>query len=313
MDEISAYARERIEKGSKSFAAAARLFDEETRDSVALLYAWCRHCDDAIDGQELGFATARQESPIGQRLAALEAQTRLAIAGEADEPAFVALSRVLARHGIDERLAFEHLAGFAMDAAGTRYATVDDTLAYCWHVAGAVGVMMAQVMGVRARDRDTLRRAADLGIAFQLTNIARDVMDDAAAGRVYLPADWLEAEGVAPSGVAERANRAAVHRVTVRLLALADDYYRSATYGLAALPPRAALAIGAARSVYRAIGRLVARRGARAWDRRAIVGRGGKLAATASGAGLALWSRLRASVRRPPPRADLWTPQLLRE
>jgi len=309
MDEIASFARQRIEKGSKSFAMAARLFDADMRASVYMLYAWCRRCDDEIDGQELGFAATGSAPPIAARLAMIEEKTRAALAGEACEPEFVALARVMRQHRIPDWLPFEHLAGFAMDAAATSYRSLDDTLKYCWHVAGAVGVMMAMVMG--ARGRDVLLRASDLGIAFQLTNIARDVVADARSGRVYLPSDWLAAEALTPGDVGDPQNRAAVHRVTTRLLAEADDYYGSATHGLAALPPRAAVAIGAARSVYRSIGCLVRRRGAAAWDARAIVGPAGKAGAVLSGAGLAAWSRIAASLRPAPERPGLYSPAAL--
>jgi len=309
VDDITAIARGRIEKGSKSFAAAARFFAPDMRASVHLLYCWCRHCDDETDGQELGFAPRPGDGPLSERLEALEAETREALAGRATRPEFIALSRVVERHAIPHVLPLEHLAGFAMDAAGARYRTIDDTLKYCWHVAGAVGVMMAMVMG--ARERETLLRASDLGIAFQLTNIARDIVADAGAGRIYLPEDWLADEGIAPETVAASENRQALHLVTVRLLDLADDYYASAGHGLALLPPRAGLAVAAARSVYRRIGALVRRRGAAAWDRRAIVGPLGKAGAIAEGIAAAAFARARAAVRPPPPRGELYVPATL--
>ena len=202
MDEIVDYCRERIEKGSKSFAAAARLFDPDTRAYAYMLYAWCRHCDDVIDDQELGFArrgAARQAALA--RLEMLRDKTRRALAGDADEPVFAALQRVATEKALNEANLIEHLDGFAMDVSGRKYLTFDDTLSYCYHVAGVVGLMMANIMGVR--DAPTLDRACDLGIAFQLTNIARDVMEDAAAGRVYLPAAWLRDAGV-PAGGSRR-------------------------------------------------------------------------------------------------------------
>ena len=311
MDEIRDYARERIEKGSKSFAAAARLFDEATRDSVYLLYSWCRYCDDEIDEQELGFAPRPATTAMAERLAALQTDTAEALKGRAARPEFAGLNRVVKAHAIPHALPHEHLAGFAMDAADTRYRTIDDTLKYCWHVAGAVGVMMAMIMG--ARERHVLLRASDLGIAFQLTNIARDVMADAAVGRVYLPEDWLGEHGVGTHAVAALEHRAGVHRATVRLLDLADRYYRSSGYGLAMLPPRSSIAIGAARSVYRAIGIRVRRRGVRAWDKRASVGKAGKAGAVASGAAAAVWSRAQALAGPPPPREGLYVPDVLKE
>ncbi len=177
--------RETIRKGSSSFAAAAALFDAETRADAEMLYAWCRYCDDVIDGQELGHGMAAPGQDAGKvRLEALYAKTRAAIAGEAtDDPNFAAFQRVALRRHIPESYATQLIDGFAMDVAGRRYETIEDTLDYCWHVAGVVGVMMAFVMGVAPDDLPTLRRAQDLGLRpSQLTNIARDVIEDAGNG-----------------------------------------------------------------------------------------------------------------------------------
>jgi len=197
--------------------------------------------------------------------------------------------------------------GFEMDVAGRTYRTTADTLDYCYHVAGVVGVMMAMVMGVR--DRDTLNRASDLGLAFQLTNIARDVVPDAIAGRVYLPEDLLLRVGLRPEpgAIANPANRAAVFAVTNELLALADAYYRSALYGMGRLPLGAAVGIGAARHIYRDIGRIVRKRGCKAWDGRAASGRFGKAVGAMAGAVTALHAHALVRLKEPPARNGLWT------
>jgi 15-cis-phytoene synthase len=307
MDAIIEHSRQLIEKGSKSFAGAARLFDDETRASAYMLYAWCRHCDDEIDGQELGFSQEPGTvTPSPQaRFARITEQTLAAIKGDADHPVFQALARVVAKHDIPARHPLELIAGFRMDVEGRQYRTVDDTLCYCYHVAGVVGVMMAMVMGVR--EANALNRASDLGIAFQLTNIARDVIQDAEAGRVYLPADWLAEAGLTAADIADPANRDTVFAVTTRLLNEADRYYRSARYGLPALPIRAAWAIAAARRIYRQIGTVVRQRGPRAWDTRASVSHNGKMAQAALG-GLSI-GRAHASraIKTPPSRDGLWT------
>ena len=297
-------ATETIAKGSKSFAAAARLFDWETRESAVMLYAWCRHCDDVVDEQELGFATGEggSASPEG-RLARLEAATRSALAGEPQsEPAFAALQAVAGRHAIPERLPLQHLAGFRMDLEDRRYETIEDTLDYAYHVAGVVGVMMAHIMGVR--DPSVLDRASDLGIAFQLTNIARDIVEDAAIGRVYLPETWLREAGIPPAELAASHHRPALARVAARLLDLAEPYYASASIGIAALPPRSAWAIATAHGVYRQIGIEVRRLGARAWDERVSTSKLQKLGHVARGGILAL----RTHAARPPssPRIGLY-------
>ena len=272
-DAIVDHSHEMIRKGSKSFAAAAWLFDPATRSKAYMLYAWCRHCDDQIDGQELGFGSTELTTPERlARLDALRASTRDAFLGKPmSDPVFTAFQRVAREASIPQRHAMELLAGFEMDVQGARYPDLPDTLLYCYRVAGVVGVMMACVMGVR--DKGALARAADLGIAFQLTNIARDVLDDAANGRCYLPASWLQEAGVPPGHLAEPARRAAVFGVVQRLLDEADRYYLSARHGLKALPLRSAWAVATALGVYRDIGEIVRARGVAAWDQRAVVSR----------------------------------------
>ena len=168
-----------IKKGSKSFAAAAKIFDEETRDNAYMLYAWCRHCDDVIDNQELGFDSKPQAAETTQKiLAELREKTQAAIDNRpSEDQVFEGLRYVLKRNEIPGRYPLELLEGFAMDATAHKYRSMEDTLQYCYYVAGVVGIMMAYVMGTR--DPAALQRATDLGIAFQLTNISRDIIEDA--------------------------------------------------------------------------------------------------------------------------------------
>lgn len=294
-----------IRAGSKSFAVASRLFGREMREDAWMLYAWCRHCDDVVDGQAAGFAApgaASGETPQ-QRLDALFMQTRRALSGTPmPDPVFTGFARVAARHRIPQRYPLELLQGFAMDVEGARYRTLDDTLRYSYHVAGVVGIMMALVMGVPPEAKDTLDRACDLGLGFQLTNIARDVLDDAALGRIYLPADWLAEAGIPPEEITDPRHRAALAGVATRLLDAAEPYYDSAFAGLAALPPRAAWAVATARGVYREIGTRLRIQGAAGWDRRVVVPKHRKLWHVGAGGVAALTARREA----PPPRPDLW-------
>ena len=307
--DLVAFSRERIEKGSKSFAVAAKLFAPETRASAFMLYAWCRHCDDVIDGQTLGFNEAGIENPTGESALALvkdlEEKTRAACSGHAEEPVFQALSIVCAKHDIPEKYPLDLIAGFQMDAEARTYQTIDDTLLYCYHVAGVVGVMMAMVMGVR--DRAVLNRACDLGLAFQLTNIARDIVADHEVDRVYLPEDWLTIAGLNRDNMAEVANRAQLSTIANRLLDTAEPYYQSAMLGLPHLPLRSAWAVAVALKVYRAIGLKVRERGESAWDERTSTSKLTKLSGVASGLGMSLASRTRQSDHLTSPRAGLWT------
>jgi len=282
-----------ITRGSSSFASASRLFDARTRESVVLLYAWCRHCDDVIDGQDHGHAqTGAPRDQLHQRMQTLEDATRRALRGDGSAGwPFAALAEVLARHRIPGRFAMEHLSGFRMDVEGRRYRRLDDTLDYCYHVAGVVGVMMAMVMG--RRDDATLDRAADLGLAFQLTNIARDVVDDHACSRVYLPDEWMAEQGMAPQELAAPQHRQRLALLAARLVDCAEPYYASARLGLAALPPRCAWAVAAALGTYREIGLRVCSRGPQAWDQRIATPRHRKWVHLTGGAFTALATRVR--------------------
>ncbi len=311
-DPIVRESKTRIERGSKSFSAAAKLFSRETRHDAYMLYAWCRYCDDEVDGQDFGFRTAGAgPTACEDKLRELRDKTERALNGAADEPVFEALGRVAAKHNIPAQHPLELLDGFAMDVGGRRYETIEDTLEYCYHVAGVVGVMMAMIMGVR--DRPTLLRACDLGLGFQLTNIARDVIEDAEDGRVYLPLQWLSEAGVPADQVGDEAYRPQVAGVVGRLLDLADDYYASARQGIARLPLRSAWTIAAASRIYRAIGREVKARGTHAWDRRVSTGRARKLYCLTMGGLDAVGVHTLAAVRPVEPRGALWTKQGLIE
>lgn len=308
-DKLGQHAAQTIAAGSKSFATAARLFDPDTRRSAMMLYAWCRHCDDVIDDQQLGFpaketheAHETGSESSESRLNVLRQLTRRAYAGEPiQSPAFAALQEVTLRHGIPERYPLAHLDGFAMDVAQRRYITFDDTVDYCYHVAGVVGVMMAWIMG--ARDEATLDRACDLGLAFQLTNIARDIIEDAQIGRCYLPEQWLEEADIPRQEMTAPQHRQALAGLAQKLIDLAEPYYDSAQGGLTALPPRCAWAIATARSVYREIGIKVKANGARAWDSRISTGPVDKARLLGQGLAQAVASRWYRSGPRP---GNLW-------
>jgi phytoene synthase len=270
-------ARRSIIRGSRSFAAASRLFDRETRERVWLLYAWCRACDDLADAQDHGGRPGDQAG-AERRLATIRMLTRRTLAGEDTcLPAFDALGLLARETGLTEAMADDVIAGFALDAEAWRPRGEADTLRYCYHVAGAVGVMMAVVMGISPRDEDTLDRACDLGIAFQLANIVRDVAEDQAAGRCYLPGDWLREAGIAELDLLAPECRPALTQMLARLCALQRDYEASARAGMGRLRFRQRWAVLAASGIYGAIARRAEQLGDAAPDRRIVVPRPVKL------------------------------------
>lgn len=273
--------RQLLRQGSHSFYAASLLLPEEYRRPITALYAFCRVADDAIDhaaDPEAGLAE------LHRRLDGI-------YAGRPDEdPVDRAFSHVVRRHAIPRMLPAALLEGFHWDVVGRRYETLSDTYAYSTRVAGTVGAMMAILMGVR--DTEVLSRACDLGVAMQLTNIARDVGEDARAGRVYLPRELLAANGVDVDRWLQRPRfDAGIARTVSRLLELADELYLRSEWGISQLPASVRPAIFAARWIYAEIGREIERRGCDSVSQRAVVPMSRKLRLLAAAVRQALRAR----------------------
>lgn len=263
--------RAMIRGGSKSFSAASKVFGPEKRDAAFLLYGWCRYCDDAIDSAPAGTST----EALMARLEDLRRRTVGALNGDPDDhPVFVAFRHLARRYRIPAHYPLELLEGMAMDIRRERYRTLDELCLYCYRVAGVVGLMMSHVMGVSREE--ALTHASHMGIAMQLTNISRDVREDAEMGRLYLPLDWLADAGVDPDRLLDPCNREAVADVVERIVEVAEKYYESGDAGLGYLSFRSACTIASARAVYSAIGHEVVRRGPRAWDERVWIRPGRK-------------------------------------
>lgn len=307
MTDVLANARAAIARGSKSFALAAQLFEPQTRDRAMLLYAWCRHTDDVIDGQVLGEGRNGDTRPPAERLAEVHWLTERALAGEpTGDSAYAALARVVEETGMPARYPRDLIHGFRIDMEARPFLTFDDTQTYCYHVAGCVGVMMAIVMGVKPDDRPVLDRACDLGMAFQLNNIARDVIEDAMNGRRYIPDDWLASVRLSPDSFAFPPNRRQLARLVARLVFAAEEYEASARYGTSALPWRAAWAVLAAARIYGGIGRKVRKLGEAGLENRVSTTKAEKLQAVA----MAYSDTLQRHRKWPmpgPPRDGLWT------
>jgi 15-cis-phytoene synthase len=267
--------RELMRGGSKSFFLASRVLPARVCAPATALYAFCRVADDLIDHSADAAAAVLA---LSQRLDAVYAGAP----GPALEDQ--ALAGLVAEVALPRVLLEALLEGFAWDAQGRSYDSLEALHAYAARVAGAVGAMMALVM--ETRDPVALARACELGVAMQLSNIARDVADDARLGRVYLPLKWLHEEGLSRDDVLGLASASglesqkapAIARVTERLLQEADRLYARAECGVQALPRDCRPAIHAARLVYAEIGQEVRRLGTLALRRRAVVSHPRKLA-----------------------------------
>ncbi len=299
---LVAYARDSIARGSKSFAAASKLFDRTTRERVWLLYAWCRKCDDMADGQDHGGEMEAIADPSA-RLQTIRELTAQAVNGATTgELAFDCLGVVAQECGLTQKMADDVIEGFALDTAGWQPRHETDLYRYCFHVAGAVGVMMALVMGVSPDDGETLDRACDLGMAFQLANIARDIAEDGRAGRCYIPDDWLSQMDLSPGEHLRPHNRKKLALIGRWLADEAGQYEASARVGAARLPFRARWAVLSAAGIYGDIARKVRATGEHAWDRRIFTSRGEKLRWVAKAFGDAITNQPAPIVRD-----GLWT------
>ncbi|MDF1727154.1 MAG: phytoene/squalene synthase family protein [Sulfitobacter sp.] len=233
-----------IRTGSLSFHTASRLLPRDVRDPALALYAFCRLADDEVDE---GDHKARAVLSLRDRLDEVYAGR------PRNAPEDRAFAAIVEEFEMPRALPEALLEGLAWDASGRRYASLSDVRGYSARVAAAVGAMMCVLM--RVRRRDALARACDLGVAMQLTNIARDVGEDARAGRLYLPTDWVAEAGYDPESFMAQTNaEEATKRMVRRLLAEARRLYIRSEAGISALPFRARAGIFAARYVYAGIG-----------------------------------------------------------
>lgn len=250
-----------LARASRTFHLASLLLPGRLRQTATALYAFCREADDAID-------SGGGEPALAQLQVRLD---RIYGAGPApDHPVDRAFAVVVRESAIPRAVPEALLEGLAWDTTGRRYETLSELEDYALRVAGTVGLMMALAMGVR--DRARLARACDLGVAMQLSNIARDVGEDARNGRLYLPRVWLDGAGLdAEALLAAPQPSAALAAVIARLLARARHLYARADAGIAVLPRGCRYGIRAARLLYAEIGCEVARRRHDSVTTRAVV------------------------------------------
>ena len=257
--------RASLSQGSRTFLAASLLLPREVRDCACALYAFCRLADDAVDE---GKRDADAVAMLRDRLALIY-DLSLPV-GALGTPADRALAAVTGRFGIPRELLEALIEGFAWDVQGRAYETLEQLQDYAARVAGSVGAMMALLMDTRSPD--AVARACDLGVAMQLSNIARDVGEDAAMGRLYLPHAWMREAGIDPDAwLAKPVFTPALGAVLERLLLAADALYRRVGAGVARLPLSCRPGINAARYLYAEIGGQVRQGGFDSVSRRAVV------------------------------------------
>ncbi len=264
-DTVIQSARAVLSEKARSFRWAAQFLTPEVHDDAAVLYAFCRLVDDTAD-----LAETTEVARVG--LTAIEDELH---GRAAPRPLMESFIKVAQRRQLDLACAQELINGVRSDLDEVIFEDDVQLLRYCYRVAGTVGLMMCAVLGVRQSHAKPF--AVDLGVAMQLTNICRDVAEDAEMGRVYLPATRLRHFGTSPEELLRgESDREAVARVVNDLLDMADWYYDSADLGMRFIPSRSRLAILVASRVYRAIGVKLRENGGDALAGRTIVSWPGK-------------------------------------
>lgn len=263
-------ARQVMAHHAKTFFWASRLLPGDVRDDIEVLYAFCRYVDDVADETDDG--ARHLERILRDFEAGSSATTHIA--------AFLELAQ---RRQIDLECPRELIRGAQTDLTQVRIADERALLRYSYRVASTVGLMFCAVAGVT--DREPLAYAIDLGIAMQLTNIARDVCEDYAIDRVYLPATWIDPQRIARAvRDADPGARVAVLAQVTRLIQLAAQYYRSADRGIPFLPPLARWAVLTASRAYEGIGDRIVANPDRYWQGRVYTRKRYKLAWTVGAA-----------------------------
>ena len=256
-----------IEKGSHSFYAASKVLPKKIRDSAIVLYSFCRIVDDSID------ETTSKDKALKELFKRLDAVYE---ERPGDNPSDRCFSILVKFYEMPKQLPLALLEGMDWDTREKEYKTLSELRAYCARVASTVGVMMCVLM--RVRDKDILARACDLGVAMQLTNIVRDIGEDARNGRLYIPLDWMAKYGLDRKQFLKNpATSKELGQIAKKLLEEARRLYKRSESGLFGLPTSCQPGIYAARYIYEGIGKHIEAVQYDSINRRAKTSRGEKI------------------------------------
>lgn len=239
------YAKATTAHYSKSFYWSARFLPEDRRWATFAVYGFCRFVDNIVDApRSRSYSDLRAEVESVRRELVLAFRT-----GESEHPVIGPFAIAAHRFGIERRFAEDLLDGVLMDCEYNSYATFDELYVFCYRVAAVVGLMMTPVLGCSAPER-AYPYAEKLGVAMQLTNILRDVAEDAGRGRIYLPLDELEAFGVCEKDIFSGIVSDNFLRLMEFQVARARRYYDEATPGIALLNPATRFSVTSAHVIY---------------------------------------------------------------
>ncbi|HET9111957.1 MAG TPA: squalene/phytoene synthase family protein [Ktedonobacterales bacterium] len=284
LDAVYDYCREITREIARTFYYGSLFLPEAKRRAAWALYAFCRIADDIVDERDL---YPNPQADLARWRGALLG----AYAGQPRGPVMRAWADTLSRYPVPLRPALDLLDGVEMDLSGAAFATFEELRLYCYRVAGTVGLLMAPILGYR--DEAALSAAVDLGIAMQLTNILRDLAEDAARGRLYLPTDELAAFGYTRAELEQGQITPAFVELMRFQIARAEEYYQHGLRGVRLLDDDAQLAIALSGYLYRAILGRIHMRSYDVFSERIHISTPGKLALLPS-----TWLRVRLGALR---------------
>ena len=253
------YCQTKAAQSGSSFYYSFLFLPEDRRRAITALYAFCREVDDVVDDCS-DPATARAT------LAWWRQELAAAFHGTPQHPVARALGEIAPRFNLAEPRLAEIIDGMQMDLDFNRYPSFEALRQYCYRVAGVVGELSAEIFGYQ--DRRTLEYAADLGMAFQLTNIIRDVGEDARRNRIYLPLDEIVRYGVSAADITASRETDDFRRLIEFQIERALGYYRDAFAKLPAVDRRAQRAGIVMAAIYRTLLDEIRRDGCRVLSRR---------------------------------------------
>ena len=264
------YCQALTKREAKNFYYGFALLPAAQRRAIYSAYAFARGGDDIVDG---GLPT----DVASERLADYRRRLDAAIAGHPDGPVFSALRQTIREYRVPHEYFHELIDGVEMDLAQARYETFEELRTYCHRVASVVGLISIEIFGYRGGEK-ARRYAADLGLALQLTNILRDLQEDAERGRVYLPQDEIEWFGYSDEELLAGRVTPAFRRLMAFNIDRARDHYAGGRRLLPLLPTRARACVGVMAGIYSSILDDIERRPGVVFQRRVGPGTGQKLA-----------------------------------
>ena len=271
LDSAYEYCQELTRREAKNFYYGFILLPNDQRRAIYAAYAFARRCDDIADDDGLPRAEA------GARLKEYRRALERCLCGRTDGPTFAALKHAIDRYSIPPSYFHELIDGVEMDLTASRYPDFEELKTYCRLVASVVGQICIEVFGYRGGER-ARARAADLGIALQLTNILRDIREDGERGRIYLPLDEIARFGYSEEELLAAEVTPAFRQLMAFQCERAQQFYESGRKLLPYLPRRPRACVGAMAGIYRSILQEIQRDPSVVFSRRVSLSTGQKLA-----------------------------------